>query len=142
MPMADPKTYVDVTDFAVKDIFDGKHKSRVVGVMTKAAEEAVKRSGKLTLDKPKDKGAKGWSINGSLVSLGPDKAGKKLEAEVSIALATWPGKSIKAMPKGSAAMAIDDPKKIDAGDVDAIAEAAAQSAMKAGVKYMEGTKPE
>ena len=131
------KTYVQINKFAVKDIFDDKHKSRVIGVMQKAAEAAVKKSGKLTLDAPKEKGATGFSLDGSLVSLGPDKSGKKLEGKVSMSISTWPGKSIKAMPSGSAATGVPSADKIDAGDVDAIAEAAVQSAMKAGVPYME-----
>ena len=48
--MADPKIYVNVNTFAIKDIFDAKHKSRVQALMTKTAEQAVKGSSKLTLD--------------------------------------------------------------------------------------------
>jgi hypothetical protein len=137
--MADAKTYVQVNKFAVKDIFDAKHKTKAVTVMQKAAESAIK--GKLTTDQPKEKGAKGWSLDGSLVSLSPDKAGKKLEAKVSMSVSTWPGKSIKAMPSGTAAMAIDGADKIGSGDVEAVAEAAVQSAMRSATKYMETTSP-
>ena len=137
--MADAKTYVQVNKFAVKDIFDAKHKTKAVTVMQKAAEGAIK--GKLTTDPPKDKSAKGWSLDGSLVSLGPDKAGKKLEAKVSMSISTWPGKSIKAMPSGTAALAISGADKIDAGDVDAVAEGAVVSAMRSATKYMESTTP-
>ena len=137
--MADAKTYVQVNKFAVKDIFDPKHKTKAVTVMQKAAESAIK--GKLTTDPPKEKGAKGWSLDGSLVSLAPDKAGKKLEAKVSMSISTWPGKSIKAMPSGTAAMAIDGADKIVSGDVEAVAEAAVQSAMRSATKYMETTAP-
>jgi hypothetical protein len=137
--MADAKTYVQVNKFAVKDIFDAKHKTKAVTVMQKAAESAIK--GKLTTDPPKEKGAKGWSLDGSLVSLAPDKAGKKLEAKVSMSISTWPGKSIKAMPSGTAAMAIGGADKIVSGDVEAVAEAAVQSAMRSATKYMESTAP-
>lgn len=137
--MADAKTYVQVNKFAVKDIFDPKHKTKAVTVMQKAAESAIK--GKLTTDPPKEKGAKGWSLDGSLVSLAPDKAGKKLEAKVSMSISTWPGKSIKAMPSGTAAMAIGGADKIVSGDVEAVAEAAVQSAMRSATKYMESTAP-
>ena len=137
--MADAKTYVQVNKFAVKDIFDPKYKAKAVTVMQKACEEAIK--GKLTTDAPKEKGAKGWSLDGSLVSLAPDKAGKKLEAKVSMSISTWPGKSIKAMPSGTAAMAIPSADKIDSGDVEAVAEGAVQSAMKSATKYMESTAP-
>jgi len=137
--MADAKTYVQVNKFGVKDIFDAKHKTKAVTVMQKAAEGAIK--GKLTTDQPKEKGAKGWTLDGSLVSLAPDKAGKKLQAKVSMSISTWPGKSIKAMPSGTAAMAIDGTAKIVSGDVEAVAEAAVQSAMRSATKYMESTSP-
>ena len=137
--MADAKIYVQVNKFAVKDIFDAKHKAKAVTVMQKAAEGAIK--GKLTTDAPKDKGAKGWSLDGSLVSLGPDKAGKKLEAKVSMSISTWPGKSIKAMPSGTAALAINGADKIDSGDVEAVAAGAVESAMRSATKYMESTTP-
>jgi len=132
-------TYVQINKFVVKDIFDAKYKTRVVAVMQKATEKAIK--GKLTVDVPKEKGAKGYSLDGSLVSLAPDKAGKKFEAKVSMTISTWPGKSIKAMPSGSAATTIPSADKIDAGDVDAIVAAAVDSAMKSAVKYMESTPP-
>ena len=137
--MAEAKTYVQVNKFAVKDIYDAKHKAKAVTAMQKAAEGAIK--GKLTTDQPKEKGAKGWSLDGSLVSLGPDKAGKKLEAKVSMSISTWPGKSINAMPSGTAALAISGADKIDAGDVEAVAEGAVQSAMRSATKYMESTSP-
>jgi hypothetical protein len=139
--MADAKIYVEIKKFALKDIFDDKHKSRVIDLVTATAEAAAKKGGKFTLDAPKGKDASGWSVNGSVVSLAPDKAGKKLEALVSIAVATWPGKSIKSMVKGSAAIAIDSPAKVSAGDVDAVAEAAAESAMTTAKKFMESNKP-
>jgi hypothetical protein len=135
------KTYVQINKFAVKDIFDPKHKGRMPGLMQKAAEKAVKGSGKLTLEAPKEKGAKGFSLDGSLVSLAPDAAGKKLEGKCSMSISTWPGKSIKAMPSGNAATAIAGADKIDPGDVDAIADAAVASAMKAAVSYMEKNAP-
>jgi hypothetical protein len=137
--MADAKIYVQVNKFAVKDIFDSKYKAKAITAMQTAAENAIK--GKLTTDAPKDKAAKGWSLDGSLVSLAPDKAGKKLEAKVSMSISTWPGKSIKAMPSGTAALPIPSADKIDAGDVEAVAEGAVVSAMKSATKYMESTAP-
>jgi hypothetical protein len=139
--MAAPKTYVDIEKMVVKDVFDSKYKSSLPQIMQKAAEKAVKSSGKLTLDQPKDKGAKGYTIDGSLVSLGPDKSGKQLQGECSMAISTWPGKSIKAMPSGKAGLAIDDPGKIVAGDVQAVAEAVVEAAMNAATKYMEKNPP-
>jgi hypothetical protein len=109
--------------------------------MTTAAEAAVKKSGKLSLDKPKDKGAKGWNVIGSLVSLGPSKDCKKLGAKVSLAVATWPGKSIKAMPSSEVAFT-SEPGVISASDVDELAKSAVADAMQSAVKFMESKKPE
>ena len=139
--MADPKIYVNVNTFAIKDIFDAKHKSRVQALMTKTAEQAVKGSSKLTLDVPKEKGAKGWSLDSSLVSLGPDKAGKKFGADVSMSISTWPGKSMKSFPTGYGGFAIESAdEKISPSDVDQVAVKAVTEAMKTAIKYMETTK--
>ncbi|HEX2542248.1 MAG TPA: hypothetical protein VHM00_14340 [Caldimonas sp.] len=135
------KTYVQINKFAVKDIFDAKHKSRMPGLMQKAAEKAVKASSKLTLEAPKEKGATGYSLDGSLESLAPDASGKKLVGKCSMAVTSWPGKSLKAMPSGTAATAIPGADKIDAGDVDAIADGAVASAMKSAISYMEKNAP-
>jgi hypothetical protein len=135
------RTYVQINKFAVADIFDAKHKSRMPALLLKAAESAVKGSGKLTLEAPKEKGAKGYSLDGSLENLAPDAAGKKLQGKVSMSISTWPGKSIKAMPTGNASTAIRSADKIDAGDVDAIAEGAVESAMKSAISYMEKNAP-
>jgi hypothetical protein len=139
--MAEAKTYVEIARFAAKEFFDDAHKSRVLGLMAAGAEAAVKKSGKLTLDKPKDKAAKGWSLLGG-VSVGPDKSGKKFAAKVSLTVATWPGKSIKSMPSGEAGFATEPGEKISASDVDQVAKAAIAEAMKSAVPFMESKKPE
>ena len=138
--MADPKTYVNIEKLAVKDVFDSKYKTSLLPIIQKAAEKAVKAS-KLTTDEPEEKGAKGYTLDGTIVSLGPDKSGKNLKGECSLVISTWPGKSVKAMPSGNAAIGIDDPAKIDAGDVEAVAEAAVKSAMESATKYMEKNAP-
>jgi hypothetical protein len=140
--MADAKIYVEISKFSVKEIFDDKHKGRVINLMTTAAEAAVKKSGKLSLDKPKDKGAKGWNVIGSLVSLGPSRDCKKFGAKVSLAVATWPGKSIKAMPSSEIAFNSEPGDKISASDVDEVAMRAVAEAMQSAVKFMESKKPE
>lgn len=140
--MAD-KTYVEVTKFTVDGGVDSKYKSKSVESMQKAAESAVKSSGKLTMDAPKEKGAKGWYVLGKLDSLGPDKSGKKFEAKVSVTIATWPAKALKAFPKGSAGFAIASAdEKVSPGDADQLVAAATKEAMKTGVSWMEKTKSE
>jgi hypothetical protein len=139
--MADAKTYVEVAKFSVKDIFDDKLKSRVVDLATKTAKAAVKQSSKLTDVEPKEKGAKGWSLLGG-ISVGPDKAGTKFVASLSLTVATWPGKSIKSMPSGSGAFAIEKGEKVSASDVDQVVKKATEEAMKLAVTFMETKKPE
>jgi hypothetical protein len=137
--MADAKIYVQVNKFVVKDIFDARHKAKAIMAMQNAAESAIQ--GKFTTQVPKEKGAKGWSLEGSLVSLAPDKAGRKLEAKVSMSISTWPGKSIKAMPAGTKMLSIAGADKIEASDVQAVAEGAAALAMVSATKYMVSTPP-
>ena len=136
------QTYVEIAKSAVKDIFESKFKANATKAMEKAAEAAVKKAAKLTLDKPKDKGTKGWSLDCSLESMAPDKAGKLLEGKVSMVVSTWPGRSVKAMPSAKASITIRGADKVAAGDVEDLAGALVESAMKAAVKFMEGTKPE
>jgi hypothetical protein len=107
--MADAKTYVQVNKFAGQGHLRRQAQGQGDRRHAEAAESAIK--GKLTTDAPKDKGAKGWSLDGSLVSLAPDTAGKKLEAKVAMSISTWPGKSIKAMPSGTAAMGYRAPTR-------------------------------
>ena len=139
--MAD-QTYVEINKSRVKDIFESKFKANATKAMDKATEAAVKKAGKLTLDKPKDKGSKGWSLDCSLESMAPDKAGKMLDGKVSMIISTWPGKSIKAMPSAKASITIRGADKITAADVEDLASALVESAMKSAVKYMGGTKPQ
>lgn len=136
--MAPPKTFVEVEKFAIKDVFDSKYKSSLPAIMQAAAEKAVKSSGKLAVGAP-PKGSKGYTLDGSLVSLGPDKAGKTLQGECTMSISV--AKSIKAVPNGKAAIAIDDAGKIDPGDVQAVAVGAVESAMASATKYMEKNPP-
>jgi hypothetical protein len=140
--MADPQTYVEISKFTITKTFDSKYNAKSIDSMTKIAEQAVKASKSLTLDKPKEKGAKGWALVCALESLGPDKAGKKFEAKVSGAIATWPGKSMKSFPTGSAGFAIASAdEKVSASDVDQLVTGAAKELMKSAVPFMEKTKP-
>ena len=136
--MAAAKTYVDVPRFAVAQI-DAQHKSRVVDLMTRTATAAVKGSGKLTLDKSRD--GKGWRLLGSLASIGPDKSGRKFAAEVSMSIFELPRKTLKAMPRGTAAVSIASADAVRADDFDVAAEAAVDAALKSALKFMESNTP-
>lgn len=132
------KVFVEVVEFAVAKIFDKKHEAKAKAAMKKAAEAAVKSG--FTLGKPKDK-AQYWKIDGSLVSLAPNGDGKMLEGKCSISVSAVPKGGIKSVATGSAATKIAGADKVDAGDVEAIAEACAEGAMKRAVAYMKGATP-
>ena len=137
------KTYVEISTFTIASDVDSKYKGKAVALMVKATEAAVKASSKLTLETPKQKGAKGWFVFGNLDSVGADQSGKKFEAKVSITISTWPAKSMKSFAKGSGGFALASAdEKVSPGDVDLIVTAAVKDAMKSGVPYMEKTKPE
>jgi len=136
------QTYVEINKSRIKDIFDGKFKANATKAMDTGLAVAVKNAGKLTLDKPKDKTSKGWSLDCSLESMAPDKTGKLLEGKVSMIISTWPGKSIKAMPSAKASVTIRGADKVTPSAVEDLASALVESAMKAAVKYMESTKPQ
>ena len=138
--MAD-KVYVEVVKFAAKDLYDDKLKNRFVDLATSTAEKAAASAG-FTTDKPKEKDAKGWSINGSLTSVGPDKSGKKFVAKASAGVFTWPAKSLKAMPTGEAGFAVEPGEKVSPGDADQLEKTATTEAMKAALGWMKGKKPE
>ena len=135
------QTYVEIAKSAVKDIFDSKFKANAVKAMGSAAEASVDKNGKLTRTKPKEKGAKGWSVDCSLESMAPDKAGKLLEGKVSMFVSTWPNKVVKAMPSAKAVIPIRSADKVSAGEIEDLAGMLAGSAMKAAVKFMESTTP-
>jgi hypothetical protein len=134
--MPDAKLQVSIPDFAVKDMFEGKFKAAAIEAMGKAATAAVK--GKFEIGT--DKKAKGWCLNGSLVSMKEDKGAMK--AEVSVAIGAMPGNSIKSIAKGSAAFPDTKASDMKAKDVGELAAAAVEQAMKSGLKYMLSNKPE
>jgi hypothetical protein len=135
------KMYVEVVKFAAKDLYDDKLKNRFVDLATSTAQKAVASAG-YTTDKPTGKDAKGWSVNGSLTLVGPDKSGKKFVAKASAAIATWPGKSIKSMPSGEAGFDIEPGEKVSPGDADQLVKAATTEAMKSALAWMKGKRPD
>lgn len=130
--MAD-KTYVAIATMGVKDTFDRKYKSSLPSVITAVAENAVKKSSKLTTKKPKDKKAEGFYLDGGLVKLEKVKKGKGevLNAVVKMQLATWPKKSMFAFATGSGSYAFEA-KTVDA-DVKFLVESVVGSTMKKDV---------
>jgi hypothetical protein len=137
--MAANKTNVVVKKMSVKDIFDTKYKSKLPDVMQDAAEAAVKASGKLQLGPPKEKGAKCYIVDGTLVSLAPDSSAKHLEGACSMSISA--ANVMKALPSGKAGVEIKDADSVTQDDVNAVAAAAVTGAMKEAVKYMEKNAP-
>ena len=137
------QTYVEVSKFTADGTAPAAYKSKSIETMGKVAKAAVKASSKLTDDAPKDKKTKGWYLFGNLDSLGPDKAGKKFEAKVSVTIGTWPARSLKSFPNGKGAFAIASAdEKVSPGDADQLVVTATKEAMKTGIAWMEKNKPE
>ena len=118
---------VDVKAFAVKAIYEPKYKDRAIKRLTEATAAAL--TGRLT------KGSKGYTLDGSLLKFGPDKAGKMLAAECQIAISTDKG-GIKSMANGKAAFSIPGADKIKDGDIDDLCKEVVKSAMKSATQYM------
>ncbi len=118
---------VDVKAFAVKAIYEPKYKDRAIKRLTEATAAAL--TGRLT------KGSKGYTLDGSLLKFGPDKAGKMLAAECQIAISTDKG-GIKSMANGKAAFSIPGADKIKDADIDDLCKEVVKSAMKSATKYM------
>lgn len=114
--MANPKKYVYVANFGVKEAFDNKYKSTMPKVMKSVAEKGVNASSKLTTKPPADKTEEGFYFDGSL-SLSKTEKGSSilLEAKIMAQLANWPKKSMFAFPIASAKLdgANPDPKKME-----------------------------
>ncbi len=139
--MSDTDIYVEVENFAVQQIFDGKYKAHVIDLLSKSMEAAISKSGKFTLDKPKDK-SKGWMVLGTVTRLGPDKAGKTFGIEMSVIVAVWPAKAIKATLHPKSVFEIKPGDKITASDVDQVTKDAAAAGMKDAIAFMSTRKPE
>jgi hypothetical protein len=127
------KTYVNVDTIAVKDIFDSRYKSTLPRRIGTAFEKAIDRSSKLTTKPPADKKAEGFYLTGT-VSL--TKTDKGIEAKLSMVLATWPKKSMFAMPNFEASTEVANPAKIDK-DVDAVIDALLDDAQTQVIKLLE-----
>lgn len=121
MPGAEP-TYVHVDRFAVNKTFDTKFKSSLPKLMQKVATKAVDRSKKLTTKKPKDKGQEGFYLTGGVTKLvKAEKDGQLLlAAEVKLAMATWPRKSMFAFPSAKAKVQVANESEVDGGVEDLV----------------------
>ena len=124
--MAD-KILVDVKPFAVKAIYEPKYKDRAAKKLTEATVAS--------LTGPLAKGTKGYTLDGSLLSMGPDKAGKMLNAECEIAISTDKG-GVKSMARGKAGFSIPGADKIADGDIDDLCKEIVKQAMKSAARYM------
>jgi hypothetical protein len=114
--MAD-KTYVCVAPVSIREAFDNKFKSAATKLVNAALTKLIDGSSKLTTKPPADKNAEGFYLDGSL---GLTKSDKEVEADIKMAMADWPKKSIFAVANSSASLEVDDPAKIDEDDVEAV----------------------
>ena len=130
--MAD-KMYVCVAPVGVS-AFDSKYKSSLPKVLNAAFAKAIDRSSRLTTKAPSDKKEEGFYLDGS-VSL--KKTAKGIAAELSMAMASWPGKSIFGTASSKASVEVDDPSKISDDDVDAAIQALLDDVQPKVIKELE-----
>lgn len=120
------KVYVHVGKFGVKKIDDSipaqdKVKKVAVAAMLKATTKALEKSALLTTKPPKEKDAKAFYVDGSVVALGlVEKGGQKIMVcKVSFDAGDWNLKSKKGtmnmFPSGGGKLPVDAPD--DAGRV-------------------------
>jgi hypothetical protein len=131
--MAENKKYVCIQNVGVKDAFDNKYKSTLPKIMTARIEKAINSSSKLTTKPPADKKAEGFYLDGSLSLRRTDKG---IEAELKMALADWPKKSIFGVATSKASVEVGDPAKIDK-DVDAVIDALLDDVQAKVIKELE-----
>jgi hypothetical protein len=130
--MAD-KTYVCVAPLGVKEAFDNKYKSSLPKVMNASFAKAIDRSSKLTTKAPSDKKAEGFYLDGSLSLKRTDKG---IDAELKMAIADWPKKSIFATASSKAGAQVGNPDKIDK-DVDDVISALLDDVQSKVIKELE-----
>ena len=135
--MANPKKYVYVANFGVKETFDNKYKSTMPKVMKSVAEKGVNASSKLTTKPPADKTEEGFYFDGSL-SLSKTEKGSAilLEAKIMAQLANWPKKSMFAFPSASAKIDGADAKKLDR-DVEDLVRGLMDAVLEDSIKELE-----
>ncbi len=139
--MADAKIYVEIHAFQIGTTLNSNRTLAVPfsplaihALIVKKAEAAIGRAGKLTLQKPKDAGAKGWSLNGKF-DLELNKAGDHLDASIDWFVAVWPTKAIKLKGTDSKSVAIEQGKPSDGNLRDAIS-GAMDDVMATAVSFM------
>src|SRR3954463_4035245 len=135
--MANPKKYVCVTNFGVKDAFDNKYKSTLPKVMKSVAEKAVNASSKLTIKPPADKKEEGFYLDGNLSSLTKTENGAiSVKAKIMMTLATWPKKSMFAFPSAEGKVDGSNEKRLDR-DVEDLVTALLEDLMSTSIKELE-----
>jgi hypothetical protein len=127
------KTYVCIVPVGVKDAFDNKYKSILPKRINEGLAKAVDRSSKLTTKPPADKKEEGFYLDGSLSLTRTDKG---IEADLKMALASWPKKSIFGTASSKASTQVANPAKID-NDVNDVIDALVDEVQAKVIKEFE-----
>lgn len=137
--MAD-KIYVEIGKFSVGSVKETQHKSSLPSLMEKTARAAVGKSSALTSTKPTS--GKGYKLSGTLTKLEVDAKAKELRGGCKLVITILPEDKVKAMPDGSAPLAIDNPAKISKADVEFLVEAIIRDTVtKQAVVFMAKNPP-
>ena len=126
--MAD-KTYVEIAPVTIKEIYDSNCKSAVAKQIDESFTKAIDKSSKLTT---KTKSKEGYFLSAA-ISIKQTKKG--LEASLNMAIATLPGKSIKATASSNASVEVDgDPSR---DDLEALVDALLENVQSKTIKLLE-----
>lgn len=134
--MAAKKTHVHIDKFGVKEIFDSTFTAKTKELMGKLVDRNFKSFNSKKLSTNGDKKRPGFMITGTLTKLTLSEDRKKLNAELSLAGATWPKKSMFAFANGLKAQGdvLGEPKL---ADILYVLDPLFQAAMKKVLKALE-----
>ena len=128
------KIYVDVKVKAKCDFA-----SAAIAMIEKTLEKAIKGSGALSTDAPKDKKAPQWMLSTDF-SGALDKDGKKFSGKLATAILVMNATASGATLSGSGAADLAKAGKLAADDVEALAESLAEGMAKKAIDHMKKLK--
>ena len=110
--MAD-KAYVEIATMKVQSAFNNAYKTSLPKAMKTTATKVISSSSTMTVTKPVEKDAKGFSLDATVTNLTQDAKSGALEAKISMVLSTWPEESMFGMLSGGGKAPRSSPKTID-----------------------------
>lgn len=114
--------------------------AEATALIEKTVEKAVKSSGTLSSDAPKDKKAPRWMLTAEFTGT-LDKGGAKFAGKLATTLLVMNASASGATLSGNGVVELAKPGKLARGDVEALAESLAEGMAKKAVAHMKTLKP-